>query len=210
MSETQPTRRRVKREFVDEPKNVNQIPEEMDVVPADAAKIAAEIVPPSRSSASHAPWAKVVDDVYRIDVVETYRRLTENLSLGDAATQYGAVLAALDAAERDAFDAVRLHRAAKLEEERVEVDVSKALEIMRTSARDELEREKTDGKRSKAPTIQDVEDRMLANWPSEVTRHRERLAVQHGATRAIEELAGSWRSRCASLRAIMERVAPTR
>jgi hypothetical protein len=220
MNEPLPTRRRrvAKPEPIegDEPMNVNQIELdqriERDINDAhdDAQSKANDLVPPTRATRSMAPWGQVVTSIYDIDIQATYRRLTDDLSLGDGATEYGAVLAAMDAAERNAFDASRLYRHAKLEEDRVTMEVDKKLEILRSSSRAELDKEKSDGIRSKAPTLQDIEDRMIASWPDDVAKHRQKIAEIHGAARVIEDLAGLWRSRCATLRVICERVTPNR
>ena len=160
------------------------------------------------------PWGNIVDDVYRLDAQATYTRLVEGLSLGNEATSYGAVVAALDAAERNAFDAVRLFRAAKLEEQSVEADYNEQVEVLRSNAREEINKENDARKEkkltTKAPTLQDISDRIVANWPSKFRELGLRKDEFHGATRAMEELASIWRSRCASLRVIMERVAPVR
>ena len=226
MSET-PTRRRVVKKPTtqpenhehhgdDEPMNVNQIElenrgnDDLRVDAQEAQTRADELVPPTRATRSMAPWGTVVTSIYNIDIQATYRRLTDELSLGDGATEYGAVLAAMDGAERNAFDATRLHRHAKMEEDRVTMEVDKKLEILRSSSRAELDKEKSDGIRSKAPTLQDIEDRMIASWPDDVAKHRQKIAEIHGAARVIEDLAGLWRSRCATLRVICEKVTPNR
>lgn len=162
-------------------------------------------------------WGAVIEHALTIDPVEVYQRLYDDLRLGDNATEYGAVLAACDRAEQNSVDAVRLARHAKLEDERVGRVVGERLEVLRTAARRELEKEVADSYDDKlkkttkrAPTIQDVEDRVVANWPDESASLNRRKAEMHAALRIAEGLADSWRSRCATLRAILERVAPSR
>jgi hypothetical protein len=155
-------------------------------------------------------WGRIVETVYALNPEDTYARLVSDLRLGTDATSYGAVLPALDRAERNYFDAVRLARMAKLEDEEVTRAANSELEILRTTARAELDAEKASGKRSKAPTIQDVEDRILANWPDRSSRLARKRAAMHGALRSVEGLVDAWRSRCSTLRVIAEKVSPNR
>lgn len=168
---------------------------------------------PTQSSPAPArfplPWGGVIDDVFRFDVDEFYQRLNGTLSLGDGATEYGAVLRALDNASRNAWDAARLVRAAKIADEKYGSEIDERLEVLRTTAREQLEREKTeakaDGKAAKAPTLQEVADRMLANWPDEMRSLNGRKGEMHGAFRSIEALEKAWWDRCATLRVMAER-----
>lgn len=88
------------------------------------------------------PWGVVVTDFDQLNVEETYRRLRDGLSLGSNALNYGVLAEALDLAERNLFDAGRLARAAKLEQERIDLACDEELEVLRSAARDDLEREK--------------------------------------------------------------------
>ena len=151
------------------------------------------------------PWGAIVESVFRLDAREVYARLVAELSLGDGATEYGVVLAAVDCSARNIFDSARLVRAAKLEDERLGSSIDERLEVLRSTARAELEQEKTEGKRSKAPTIQDIDDRMVAGWPDEARALRASKAEMHGALRAAEGLETAWRSRASDLRAMLDR-----
>jgi hypothetical protein len=150
------------------------------------------------------PWGLVIADVFSLDVHKTFKRLEAELSLGDRATEYGTLLHAVDASARNLFDAARLSRKAKLEDEKFSGELDKRLEVLRSAAITELEKERDAGIRSKAPTIKDIDDRMLASWPDEMTSIRSRKAEMHGAFRAIEELAIAWRDRCQSLRTMAD------
>lgn len=161
-------------------------------------------------------WGYVVETIVSIDPELEYQRLYEALTLGDNATEYGAVLDACNRAEQNCVDATRLVRHAKLEEGIVDRKVGEKLEVLRTTARTELMKEVEDSRDAKgkssmrAPTLGDVEDRMMANWPDEYAQHKRRKEEIHAALRTVESLETAWRSRCATLRAIMERVAPSR
>lgn len=164
----------------------------------------------AKSETSQRTWGAIVDDVVRIDVRATYEHLRDSLSLGDGVTEYGTLLSALDQADRNYVDAVKLARATKLEEQQVDRKVSEELEVLRSTARDELEHEKSEGKRSKAPTIQDIEDRMMSNWPTKVHELRRRSEEMHAARAVAEGIEVAWKSRAASLRSMVDRYAPSR
>jgi hypothetical protein len=169
---------------------------------------AEDAVTPSRARFP-LPWGNVVTDVFRFDVEVVYDQLQRGLTLGDRATEYGSVLSALDQASRNAYDAARLVRAAKIADAKYSSEIDERLEVMRTSARELLELEKTaakaDGKAAKAPTLQEVADRMLANWPDEMRSLNGRKGEMHGAFRALEALEKAWWDRCATLRVMADR-----
>jgi hypothetical protein len=151
------------------------------------------------------PWSIVIDEVSGVDVEAVYRRLREDLSLGENAHAYGEIHSALDRADRNWHDSVLLARAAKLEQEGVDREVQTRLEVLRTTARAELEQEKADGKRSKAPTIEEVTDRCRANWPDEWESLHRRSDEIHAARSSCEGLQAAWGSRSQSLRRLVDR-----
>lgn len=190
---------------------------EIDAVPEASApkrvrvpSSGSTVIPRAPAQQTTGGWGAMVETVYDLDPHPLYTRLYNELTMGEGATEYGAVLAACDRAEQNRIDACRLARFTKLEDERVEYEIKKRMEVLRTTARTELDQEKAEGKRSKAPTIQDIEDRVVANWPDQVESDRRRVAEMHGVLRAVEGLEDAWKSRCHTLRAIMERVAPPR
>lgn len=148
------------------------------------------------------PWGLVIADVFHLDVHKTYARLAKELTLGDGASEYGTVLKAVDQSSKNLFEAARLARKAKLEDEKFASDLDKRLEVLRTAAQQALEQDKRGGLRSKAPTIKDIDDKMLATWPDEVSSIKARKAEMHGALRAIESLEEAWKDRCHSLRTL--------
>lgn len=154
-------------------------------------------------------WGNVVHDVFKIDIDKTFERLTKELSLGSNVTEYGHVLSALEASSRNAFDAARLVRAAKRADDDFAVDVDQRMEKLRSTARTELEVEKAaqkeKGGATKAPTLQEVSDRVLFNWPDEVRQLNRNKGEMHGAFRAIEGLEKAWWDRCQTLRKIADR-----
>lgn len=154
-------------------------------------------------------WGNVVTDVFSLPVEPTYKRLVQELTLGNDVTQYANVLHALEQSSRNAFDAARLVRAAKRADEEHTSRIDERLEAMRTKARDELETEKgvakDKGKAVKAATLQEVADRMIRDWPDEVRSLNASKSEMHGAMRAIEGLEKAWWDRCQTLRQIANR-----
>lgn len=163
-----------------------------------------QVPEPARKDRHPMPWGLVISDVFNLDVHKTFKRLEQELTLGDGATEYGTLLHAVDKSARNLYEAARLSRKAKLVDEQFSDELDKRLEVLRSSAIVALEEEKAKGLRSKAPTIKDIEDRMLASWPDEMTSIRTRKAEMHGAFRAIEALELAWRDRCQSLRTMAQ------
>lgn len=163
--------------------------------PTDPAKASAPGV-----DANANPWGVVITDVFSIDIDKTYTRLQKNLSLGDKATEYGTVLSALDQSARNLFDAVRLTRVAKAADEKLSAELGLELEVLRSAAIEQLVSEQKQGLRSKAPTLEDIKDRVLRSWPDKSTALNRRKAEMHGAMRAVEGLVDAWRERCQILR----------
>ena len=181
-------------------------PDEEPEVPAsapanDGPRLRGQVAPKDRHPM---PWGLVISDVFNLDVHKTFARLERELTLGDSATEYGTVLRAVDQSARNLWEAARLARRAKLEDENFAAELDKGLEELRSAAVAALEEEKAKGQRSKAPTLKDIEDRMLASWPDEVTSIKSRKAEMHGALRAIEALELAWRDRCQSLRVLAQ------
>jgi hypothetical protein len=160
---------------------------------------------PARKDRFPMPWGLVIVDVFNMDVHKLFKRLTDELSLGDGATEYGTVLHALDASARNLYEASCLARKAQLEDEKFSLELGQRLEVLRSAAAASLEQDKAQGKRTKAPTIEDIKDRMLASWPDEVRSINARKAEMHGAFRAIEALVVSWTKRCSALETMAQR-----
>ncbi len=82
------------------------------------------------------------------------------------------------------------------------------LEIMRSTAREQLESEKSalkaSGGSAKAPTLQEVQDRVIANWHDEWSSIEARKAEMHGAFRSIEGLKEAWNERGRQLNRIAD------
>ena len=161
-------------------------------------------------AATPKPWSAIVETVIRLDVEAMYNRLSAELTLAGGGESYGEIARALELADHNSFEAAKLERAAKLEQERVDAEVEAEMEVLRTNAAGELEAEKAAGTRSKSPTIQDIKDRVVAKWP-ELSASLTRRSHEIHATRATcEALTSAWRSRAVTLRVLAERFVPTR
>lgn len=194
----QARRRKISRDEECKPEDTNESAGE------DELQLPAQQDEPPAKDRHPRPWGLVITDVFHLDVHQTYTRLVKELTLGDGATEYGTVIRAVDQGAKNLFEAARLSRKAKLEDEKFAADLDKRYEVLRTAAQQALEQDKANGVRSKAPTKQDIDDRMLSTWPDEVTSIKARKAEMHGAFRAIESLELAWRERCQSLRTLAQ------
>ncbi len=145
------------------------------------------------------------------DPVALFRRLQDELAPMDPGDLflYPRIAERLNRAEANYLAAIQLARSSAVEEERYERHQGERLEIMRTSARHALEKEKAAAK-LKAPTIQEVEDRMVSSWPEPVAELRDRLSEIKGATRVFDGLARAWESRAETLRQLAANAAKVR
>lgn len=181
--------------------------EPLERAPRDLARSWGSIMRAPRDLAL--PWGSIIDSVLSVVPEESFERLRSGLTLGADHVSYAHVAAALDSADRLYFEAVTLVRAAKLEEQRVDREIEMRLEVLRTSARTDIETEKrkaADEVKSKAvgrATIEEVKDRCRANWPDEVASLERRSQEHHAARAVAEELATAWRSRASSLRELI-------
>lgn len=167
---------------------------------------------PSAPAGERGPWGTIIDAVLSVDPAATFARLRDELSLADPDdhVSYPVVSIALEAADRRYFEASLLVRAAKLEEQRIDREVEMRMEVLRTAARTEVEKDKreaakeTGSKASGKATLEEVRDRCRANWPDEVASLERRSQEYHAARAVAEELATAWRSRAQSLRTLAE------
>jgi hypothetical protein len=154
-------------------------------------------------------WGTIIDSVLSVEPERLFAKLTSELTLEHDHTSYAAVAQALDLADRRYFECSLLVRAAKLEEQRIDRAVNMRLEVLRTTAREEIETEKrtaaaaVGSKASGKATLEEVRDRCFASWPDEVSALERRSQEYHAARAVAEELAVSWRSRATSLRELV-------
>lgn len=149
-------------------------------------------------------WGNIIRDSLKIkDPAGLAKRLREELELNDH-TSYGEIINSLNKAAKNYDEAGRLHRAAKIEEVQFELVVKERLEVMRSQAVSELMTEYK-AKARRSPTNDDIEDRMIQQWPDEYKDLKTRQAELHGAVKSLEILVRAWQSRGADLRVMAER-----
>lgn len=148
-------------------------------------------------------WGAVLDEIYRIDVRKVYEQLSRELTVDWGSMSLGRLHQLANSADARAFEAAKLHRASKLEEERVEDEIERQFASMREAARRELAVDKAEKKIARAPSAADVDDRVRQRWPDRWRKLREQKARIHGGVQACEELLASWRARSATLRAML-------
>lgn len=181
----------------------------IEAPPKEVAKEPASTRVDAPPSTGGGPWGSIIDAVLTVDPETTFRTLRDELALEVEHTSYASVAAALDVADRRYFEASLLVRAAKLEEQKVDREIEMRMEVLRTAAREEIEKAKREAAKetgSKAmgkATAEEVRDRCRANWPDEVTSLERRSEEYHAARAVTEELATAWRSRASSLRELV-------
>jgi hypothetical protein len=155
-------------------------------------------------------WGNLVTDTLKIGNPATLaQRLRDELTLGDERVSYGSVVAALDRSAANLDAAGRLHRAARVEEARFELECAGRVGLLRSTAQDQLMAEYKE-KRRRSPTNDDIEERVLSMWPDEYSSIKRRISELHAATRSLETLRDAWASRCADLRIMAQRAAQER
>jgi hypothetical protein len=144
----------------------------------------------------------LLDD--EIDVVA--KRLVADLSIGPQRADYGTVMAHLDRAEENARLAVRLMLTGKMARDRYELEVAPLVASMRAEATLVLQREKDQGKRSKAITDADVEGKAVELFRDEwQSIHDERRQLEL-TVRGLEHQTENWASRCRTLQTIASKL----
>lgn len=203
------------REIVPDPSALPDAPEEEGPAERSAARAEPDEEPSTRVDAGDAapgPWGAIIDSVIQVEPRTLFTRLRAELGLGEPGDvmSYQVVALALEAADRNYFDAILLTRSAKLQEQREERGIEERMEVLRTSARAALEKEKREAiaaSGSKAvgkATLEEVRDRCRSSWPDAVSNLERRRDEAHAARAVCEELATAWRSRASSLRELIQ------
>lgn len=150
-------------------------------------------------------FERIVESVFEVgDAKELFDRLKACLVVGEGKSDRGSLRSALDQAERHAQEAHQLYASACLERKRLKHAAEIVSAGMRDSALSELHDEKADGKRTKQITDADVTSRVASKFPDEWTANEEALAKAALTEEHLKELCDSWRSKCASLRTMLE------
>lgn len=142
---------------------------------------------------------KVVERVFAIDVLPVFDRLESELVIGEDRSDYGTVRKHLDRAEDNARLAHKLYASARVEQEGYVIDMRPIRAAMMDRANRELQREKTEGARSKAITKEDIENWVAQNFADEYRAQEMKELKLRKTTEHMERLAELWKSRCRSL-----------
>lgn len=141
------------------------------------------------------------------DPMDTYKKIRASLRLGTRASSAsaGQLLDALDQAEENAMEAFELLINAKVAHDLFEIDSKVVLGAVRASAYTVLQREKTDGIRSKAITDADVESAMASLSPDDYQAVQEKIGKAKRTIDLLSELYVSARERAKDLRAMVSK-----
>lgn len=146
----------------------------------------------------------IVARVFQIDALPEFERLQRELRIGeDKNRDYASLSNALDKSEDNARVAHKLYVNARVEDEKLRLDVEAIRGRLHEDALLELEAEKEGGTRKKAITNDDVRQRAMANHPVEYKDGELRLVRSRKMVEHVEQLAMLAKSRCETLRTMM-------
>lgn len=151
-------------------------------------------------------YERIIKRTFDIDEWAEFELIETALQVGNPErADYGILVTALDSAEDTARRAHRLYCNAVVAHELYDADARLIEAGMRDQAVAELEREKLEGTRSKAPTIADIEGRMSTMFTDEVRALVEGRAKAKQTVSHLERIADLWRSKCRSLQVMVEK-----
>ncbi len=180
------------------------------LVPPDAVEIEMAGLPPIRLATADgmsADFAQVVETLYQdMDAVQEFRRLSEQLEIGDDRADYGSVNKHLDRAETNARKSHKLFLKAQLEEKRFTCVQDVINSRLRDEAYRTLQSEKDNGDRKKAITNEDVSSRMSFLFPDETKHQAENALKIRGMVEHCQTLVDLWKSRCRSLTTMLTQI----
>ncbi len=152
-------------------------------------------------------FAQVVETLYQeMDAVQEFKRLSEQLEVGDDRADYGSVNKHLDRAETNARKAHKLFLQAELEQKRFTLVNDVVGGKLRDDAYLTLQSEKDNGDRKKAITDADVVARMSVLFPDEMRSQEEKKLKVKGMVEHCEHLTDLWKSRCKSLQTMLTQI----
>lgn len=152
--------------------------------------------------------ARIVDALFDLpDPMEEYLAIKASLSFGGRASSlsYGNLVDALDDAQSIAERASRLLASAKVTHDAFHLDAEVIRGALREQAVDDLQRQKAEGKRSKAITNDDITAVMAAAFPDEYRDLELRAGKARRTVAAIEQLYDRACARAGDLRAMVQR-----
>ena len=149
---------------------------------------------------------QIIESVFRVDYEAEWKRLHENLVVGEERGDSGTVTRSLDFAEDNARSAHKLWVNMKLEYERYKTEREVIWGTMRAEATAALQAEKDQGSRDKRLTEADVTAKIAEMYPDEfrdveIRKKKFELAVEHAG--AFSDL---WSSKCRSLQTMLSKL----
>jgi len=136
----------------------------------------------------------VTDEAEGVDVEQEYEELEKRLSISEALTPE-VIKREQNEVDRLAYAAHRLYVLARIALERFDTEAGISQAAMRTQAAVSLQSEKDAGKRSKAITDADVQQRMAELYPDEVRAVDDQKIRARKAVENLENLAERWARR---------------
>ncbi len=149
---------------------------------------------------------RIVESVFDCDIDSEFKRLKEELKLGNNRSERGFLQIAIDNAEDNARSAHAMYVTAKLIKEAYEAKADKVIGAMWKSASDVLEQEKKNGLRSKQITDADVRYKAAEMYPDEWSEQTLTLRRYDQTVKHLEQLVQLWNSRCNSVRKLSDLV----
>ena len=148
-------------------------------------------------------FARITERVFVEDPEGLYKKLEENLRIGEERSDRGVLLRALDNAESNARDAHRLWMTAKLEQQRYEITNKIVFAAIRDEANRVLQREKDQKLRSKQITEEDIDTMAAQLFPDEYEEQKLRRHKAELMVKSMENLAELWLKRCSALETML-------
>lgn len=151
--------------------------------------------------------AQVVETVYEtMDLAQEFKRLNDNLEIGEDRGDYSAVNRHLDRAESNARKAHRAFLQATLRKKSFDLANEAILAPLRSEANRHLQVEKAQGDRSKAITDADVRAKMIELFHDEIKDQEEKRMKVDGALEHLQVIVDLWKSRCRSLQSMLTQI----
>lgn len=178
---------------IDDTTKNNPFAPERGTIPKNAPKLADD-------------FERIVERMFHIDAEKEYERLIRDLKIGERRTDRAIVTKAVDDAEDNARLAHALFCAATIEFAKWEAEVELVEAPMRSEATAELQREKSEGVRSKQITDADVRAKIAALHPDEFKYNEERRVRLRLLVDQMKRIADLWQSRCPTTRTILDKI----
>lgn len=147
---------------------------------------------------------RIVVSVLNCDIDGEYERLTNSLKLRGGRGDRGIVQQSIDEAEDNARIAHQVYINAKLVKEAYESKVEPVIAGMWASARQLLEKEKTEGLRTKQITDNDVKYKVIEMYGDEYSSQQTKLRQYDQTIKHLEHIVQVWNSRCNSVRKLSD------